>query len=224
MSARRVLVIMAKAPRPGRVKTRLLSCLSPGQVDALYRCLVEDTVTLALGLGDVHVAVMCPAGERDEMAALVAGRAEIVSQEGTGLARALTSVFRHFVGAGYDRIVAFNSDSPHLPVSVLRSAFEALEAHDTVVGPTLDGGYYLVGARAAHEGLFDGDRLGTSSALDALRAGLARQSLTTAQLPEWYDVDVASDLERLAAELRAEPRRAARTAALLARWAEETAD
>ena len=87
--------------------------------------------------------------------------------EGEDLAASLTSVFAHFAAPGRQRVVAFNSESPHLPASVLGSAFEALTAHDVVVGPTHDDSYYLVGAKAAHPALFDGDGMGTKSAHEA---------------------------------------------------------
>jgi glycosyltransferase A (GT-A) superfamily protein (DUF2064 family) len=90
--------------------------------------------------------------------------------EGEALTASLTSVFAHFAAPGRQRVVAFNSESPHLPASVLGSAFEALTAHDVVVGPTHDGSYYLVGAKAAHLVLFDGDGMGTKSTLEALLA------------------------------------------------------
>src|SRR5882762_4704316 len=147
----RVLVIMAKAPRLGEVKTRLAPSLSPTAVTAFYRCLLEDTLALArslkLKLSDVKVAIMCPASDVNELAQLAGSEVSIVAQKGEGLAAGLTSVFAHFAAPGRQRVVAFNSDSPHLPRSVLEDAFEALTRHDMVVGPTYDGGYYLVGAK-----------------------------------------------------------------------------
>ena len=140
-----------------------------------------------------------------------------MAQQGEGLAAALTSVFAHFAPGG-QRVVAFNSDSPHLPVSVLASAFEMLTAHDVVVGPTHDGGYYLVGAKAAHAALFDGDGMGTNSALDALLARARRLQLSVGFTDPFYDIDVEGDLTRLAAELRLAPARAPRTAAWLKEW------
>jgi glycosyltransferase A (GT-A) superfamily protein (DUF2064 family) len=115
-------------------------------------------------------------------------------------------------------VIAIDADSPHLPAAVLEAAFAALDGSDLVVGPTEDGGYYLVGASAAHPGLFDAAPLGTSSACDALCEGARSRGLSVAVARVWYDVDVAADLLRLAAELRAEPARAPRTAALLASW------
>src|SRR6476469_5527701 len=156
----RVLVIMAKAPRPGAVKTRLVPSLSPDAVTAFYRCLLEDTLALARSLNDVEVAIMCPHSDVNQLAQLAGREVNVVPQKGEGLAAGLTSVFAHFADH-HHRIIAFNSDSPHLPPSVLEEAFEALAAHDVVVGPTHDGGYYLVGAKGSHPTLFTGDGMGT---------------------------------------------------------------
>ena len=164
----RTLVIMAKAPKPGMVKTRLTESLPSPAVTALYRCLLEDTLALAKSLTSVEVAVMCPESDQAELVDLLGGTVPVVAQEGEGLAAGLTSVFRHFTAPGRQRVIAFNSDSPHLAPSVLGSAFEMLTTHDVVVGPTHDGGYYLVGARAAHPSLFEGGSMGTRSALDRL--------------------------------------------------------
>ncbi|MGA7444551.1 MAG: DUF2064 domain-containing protein, partial [Candidatus Sulfotelmatobacter sp.] len=148
----RTLVIMAKAPRPGRVKTRLAQSLPVEAVTELYCCLLDDTMALARSplLGTVDVAIMCPAADVEELTRLTRGVVDVVAQKGEGLAAGLTSVFAHFAASGRHRVVAFNSDSPHLPASVLESAFEVLAQHDVVAGPTHDGGYYLVGAKAAY--------------------------------------------------------------------------
>src|SRR5215472_14202508 len=135
----RVLVIMAKAPRPGAVKTRLASSLSSEAVTDFYCCLLDDTLALARSLNDVEVAIMCPESDVNEMAQLAGNHASVVAQEGEGLAAGLTSVFAHFAG-NRQLTIAFNSDSPHLPSSVLKDAFETLASHDVVVVPTHDGG------------------------------------------------------------------------------------
>ncbi|MGB9282856.1 MAG: DUF2064 domain-containing protein, partial [Candidatus Sulfotelmatobacter sp.] len=120
-------------------------------------------------------------------------------------------------------VVAFNSDSPHLPASVLESAFEVLAQHDVVAGPTHDGGYYLVGAKAAYPALFDGDGMGTKSALEALLARARGLQLSVGYTDPFYDIDVEDDLTRLAAELRLAPARAPRTAAWLEQWGDAVA-
>ena len=174
----RVLVIMAKAPRAGAVKTRLIPSLSPQAVIDFYCCLLEDTLALARSLSGVDVAIMCPGSD----------------------------------------VVAFNSDSPHLPRSVLEDAFETLAARDLVVGPTHDGGYYLVGAKASNPALFIGDGMGTSSALERLLSRARALDLSVGFAIPFYDIDVADDLTRLAAELRLASARAPRTAQWLKAW------
>jgi rSAM/selenodomain-associated transferase 1 len=214
------LVVMAKAPRPGMVKTRLAQSLPVEAVTELYRCFLNDTMALARSLSTVEVAIMCPASDVDELTRLahIQGVVGVVAQKGEGLAAGLTSVFAHFAAPGRQRVVAFNSDSPHLPASVLGSAFEALTAHDIVVGSTHDGGYYLVGAKAAHPALFDGDGMGTKSALEVLLARARRLQLSVAFTDPFYDVDVEGDLTQLAAELRLAPARAPQTALWLQQW------
>jgi rSAM/selenodomain-associated transferase 1 len=211
----RVLVIMAKAPRPGAVKTRLASRLSPEALIAFYRCLLDDTLALARSLSDVEVAIMCPDSDASELAQLAGNDVRVAAQQGEGLAAGLTSVFAHFVDGHQRRVIAFNSDSPHLPRSVLEAAFETLAAHDVVVGPTHDGGYYLVGAKASHPTLFANDGMGTSSALERLLARARDLELSVGYADSFYDIDVADDLTRLAEELRLAPARAPRTAAWL---------
>jgi rSAM/selenodomain-associated transferase 1 len=224
----RVLVIMAKAPRRGAVKTRLAPSLSPAAVTAFYCCLLDDTLALARSLSDVEVAIMCPESDVNELAQLAGNEASVVAQKSEGLAAGLTSVFTCFApnheqedrqrDAHQRRIIAFNSDSPHLPRSVLEDAFETLAAHDVVVGPTHDGGYYLVGAKASHPTLFASDGMGTSSALERLLSRARALELSVSFAAPFYDIDVADDLTRLAEELRLAPTRAPRTAAWLKEW------
>ena len=214
----RVLVIMAKAPKPGLVKTRLASSLAPAAVSDFYCCLLDDTLALARSLGDVEVAIMCPDSDVNELAQLAGSQASVVAQKGEGLAAGLTSVFTHFAAPGRQRTIAFNSDSPHLPRSVLEDAFETLAAHDVVVGPTHDGGYYLVGAKAFHPTLSAADGMGTSSALERLLARARALELSVGFADPFYDIDVVDDLTRLAEELRLAPARAPRTAAWLKDW------
>jgi glycosyltransferase A (GT-A) superfamily protein (DUF2064 family) len=167
----------------------------------------------------VEIAIMCPDSDVNELASLTGQGVRVVAQKGEGLAAGLTSVFAHFVEGPQRRIIAFDSDSPHLPRSVIEEAFETLRAHDLVVGPTDDGGYYLVGAKASHSTLFSGGGMGTSSALERLLSRARVLELSVGFEDPFYDIDVADDLIRLAAELQRAPARAPRTAVWLKQWA-----
>jgi hypothetical protein len=218
-STNRTLVIMAKAPRLGSVKTRLAQSLSLHAVTELYRCLLNDTIALAQVLDYVEIAIMCPASDVEDLLRAVPKTVPIVPQTGQGLAAGLASVFAHFAAPGHQRVIAFNSDSPHLPASVLESAFDLLEACDVVVGPTHDGGYYLVGAKASHPGLFASDGMGTTNAFEALLTRARALGLSVHLTDPFYDIDVAADLTQLADELQRIPGKAPRTA----KWLSESA-
>jgi rSAM/selenodomain-associated transferase 1 len=207
---------MAKAARPGAVKTRLAACLPVDAIPALYRCLLEDTIALTRSLDGVATAIMSPSADVEDLRRLSNGSMQVLPQKGPGLAAGLESVFEHFSAERSRRIVAFNSDSPHLPASALRQAFEELGSCDLVVGPTHDGGYYLVGCKAPHPGLFAPSAMGTANALEALLARAQELRLSVRLIQEFYDIDLPSDLSRLAEELRLAPERAPRTAAWLA--------
>src|SRR2546428_279221 len=158
---------------------------------------------------------MCPDSDVNELASLAGQGARVVAQKGEGLAAGLTSVFAHFAEAHQRRTIAFNSDSPHLPRSVLEEAFETLTVRDVVVGPTHDGGYYLVGAKAFHPALFARDGMGTSSALERLLSRARALELSVGFAAPFYAIDVVDDLTRLAEELRLVPAKAPRTAGWL---------
>jgi rSAM/selenodomain-associated transferase 1 len=210
----RMLAIMAKAPRAGRVKTRLSSVCSSASLVLLYRAFIEDTIVLARAVG-AGIAVVCPVDDVEEITAWLPSAVRVTPQRGDGLANALASAFE-ILCEPRRRVIAFNGDGPHLPPAVLDAAFVALADHDLVFGPCDDGGYYLVGATRPHAGLFDAHTMGTGSALDALIARTHQLGLSSTLSAEHYDVDVPADLARLAIELLARPDRAPRTAALLA--------
>jgi rSAM/selenodomain-associated transferase 1 len=213
----RVLAVMMKAPRPGRVKTRLAAAHSPDRVVTLYRALVEDTIELSRQLR-VRTVGICPDGDETDIADWLGCEVEILPQQGAGLAAGLRSTFEQLCSDTHRRVIAFNADSPHLPAQAIESAFDALPSADLVVGPCDDGGYYLVGATRSHDGLFDAAAMGRESACRALVAEAARQGLRVALTAEHYDVDLPADLIRLANDLARDATRAPRTADVLASW------
>jgi rSAM/selenodomain-associated transferase 1 len=214
---RAVLCVMAKAPRPGHVKTRLTPHYDARSVAALYQCLLEDTLARARAVADIRVIVVCPPEDVGALTTLLPG-ISVTAQQGSGLSAGLRWVFAHFCTRGDHRVVALDSDSPHLPSGAIESAFASLRFNDLVIGPTTDGGYYLVGARAAHPALFRPDSVGTGAALDSLQDSARQLGLATALLEECYDIDLPGDVERLQADLGKWPERAPRTARLLREW------
>jgi uncharacterized protein len=207
---------MAKAARTGHVKTRLAASLPAEAVVDLYRCMIEDTLDLARSISTDAIAIVCPTADVADLASWLP-TTEIVGQQGAGLAAGLVSAFRTFIGRGFRRVVALDGDSPQLPRATLEQAFQLLDEADVVVGPTTDGGYYLIGCKSAQAELFDTERMGSGSAFSSLIASARALGLRVSVTPACYDVDEVEDLTRLARELRSFPDRAVRTAAWLAR-------
>ena len=207
---------MAKAARPGHVKTRLADSLPPEAIVDLYKCLIEDTVQLARSVTTDTLAIVCPSADAADLSSWLPD-IEVVAQEGEGLIAGLISAFRVFIGRGYRHVVALDGDSPQVPGHTLEQAFRLLDETDVVVGPTIDGGYYLLGASTLEAALFDQHPIGTGGALDSLLAAARKLNLTLALTETAYDVDEARDLARLSQELELFPSRAPRTALWLAR-------
>src|SRR5258708_7611415 len=150
----RTLVIMAKAPRLGSVKTRLAESLSLQAVAELYQCLLNDTIALAQALDHVEIAIMCPASDVDDLSRAVAKTVRIVPQTGQGLAAGLASVFNHFATSGQRRGIPLNNHNPPPPASRMETPVYLLQTPPLVVGPPPHRGHYLVGARSSHSDLF----------------------------------------------------------------------
>ncbi|HZI19720.1 MAG TPA: TIGR04282 family arsenosugar biosynthesis glycosyltransferase [Pyrinomonadaceae bacterium] len=199
------VVLMAKAPRAGRVKTRLSPPLSPAECAALARCLFADTAAAALSVVRAVFVAYAPADGRAALEPLLPAGAAVgwLEQRGSGLGERLSSVVERVFALGSGPVLLLGADSPTLPPRYLAAAVEALASGgaDAALGPTDDGGYYLVGLRRPAPGLFEGVEWSTPRAYEQTARNAARLSLRLAELPRWYDVDTPADLERLRREL-----------------------
>ena len=214
------VAIMAKAPRAGDVKTRLCPPLSPAQAADLGRAFLLDKIAQLRALPGITPAIaFTPENERALFAQLAPGFT-LVPQRGDDLGARLHGTLDALLGLGHAAALAIDSDTPTLPLEFLRQAVEVAGAGtaDVVLGPTEDGGYYLIGLRRARRELFEGIPWSTSAVLDATLARARASGLRTARLPAWFDVDTPADLERLRAALDAAPDTAAQTRRLLAAW------
>jgi uncharacterized protein len=215
------LVVMAKAPLAGQVKTRLVPPFSYEDAAELYACLLSDLLESlrSFGSADRFVAYSPP-----DCAALFA---TIVPQEficfpqrGQDLGERMRVVFENRLEQGYENVVLVGSDLPALPQQFLSEAFTVLQSgnKDVVVGPNRDGGYYLIGARRTVPEIFTNIAWGNDQVLLTTLQRLDQLSLRVALLPEWFDVDTPADVSRLRS-LRGE-----RNSGLLprtARWLEQ---
>src|SRR5215831_2469258 len=193
------VAIMAKAPWPGTVKTRLSPPLLATEAAALYRCFLLDKIRAVEALtGAQPVIAYTPDDARMEFDTL-APSFTLVPQRGPDLGARLHGILTHLLAAGHAGAMAVDSDTPTLPARFLQQAVDCLTrpGPDVVLGPTEDGGYYLIGIRRPHRELFDAMPWSTPEVLEVTLRRAAAAGLRAACLPSWFDVDTPDDLERL---------------------------
>ncbi len=213
------VAIVAKAPRPGAVKTRLCPPLRPREAAALARCFLRDKIAQVGGLtGVTPVVAFTPAGERPLFERLAVGFT-LVPQRGADLGSRLRSLLATLLRRRHRAVLAIDSDTPTLPPTLLQRAVDLAASGDVdlVLGPAEDGGYYLIGVRADHPALFHEIPWSTPSVLETTLTRAREAGLRIACLPAWFDVDTPEDLARLRTALRDTPHAAPLTSRLLTR-------
>lgn len=217
---RRVVGIMAKAPVAGQAKTRLIPALGADGAALLQRHMLLDTIDLTKAALDGHgtISIVCPTTlDRAALQHVVPTEVAIVAHERGDLMNGLAFALTYHLDQGYEQVVLLDGDSPTLPAHHVRSALDQLTDDAVVVGPTLDGGYYLIGSCRPRPALFDWKQLDSATICQQTVTRAEAFGARVVQLPPWYDVDTAEDLERLVQELRSYPSRAPQTAHFLER-------
>lgn len=200
------VIVFARAPRPGRTKTRLVPALGEAGAARLHAAMLEDVLATVASVPGLAVELWCPA---EDVAALPGARAQRGEDLGARMTDALADALERA-----PRALLIGSDLPTLPAARLAEAVDALDAAEVVLGPSADGGFYLVGARGSAPPLGPGVRWSTRSALADTRARLGDRAV--ALVGPWYDVDTPEDLRLLRAHLALAPGAAPATAAALA--------
>jgi rSAM/selenodomain-associated transferase 1 len=204
---RRALIVVGKAPLAGSAKTRLVPPLSAGAAADLYRGFLLDTLELADSLGWERTSLVHPRGDGPVLKALLAStRVELLEQRGVGLGDALGYAFAHHFASGFDTAILIGSDNPTLAAGPVQAACQYLLAGaDLAIGPTLDGGYYLIGMRQPHLGVFTDIEWSSPRVYRQTLERARHLGLDVQPVEAWYDVDEPGDLERLAREIAVAP-------------------
>jgi hypothetical protein len=203
--SRGALIVFAKRPEPGRVKTRLCPPFTPAQAAALYRAMLADVLLASAGMAlrhglDPWVAV-APADACAELARDCPPGFRLVAQRGPDLAARMEWAMAEAAAGGAAPIFLRGSDSPTLDAGTLTAALDALAAHDLALCPDRDGGYGLVGLRRAAPGLFS-HPMSTRSVLEDTLRRAEQQGLRARVLEPRFDIDRVEDLRWLAEERR----------------------
>jgi rSAM/selenodomain-associated transferase 1 len=199
---RPVVVIMAKQPVAGRTKTRLCPPLSAKQAAGLYAAMLRDTIEWASSLADLALAVaITPPDAAQAWSERVAPDTLLLPVAGADIGECLNIALSELLSNGYTQALALNSDGPTLPPSYLSAAVARLDEVDLVLGPSEDGGYYLIGLKAPVPALFEGITWSTAQVMAQTLSRAQQLGLTVSLLQPWYDIDSPADLDRLRAEL-----------------------
>jgi rSAM/selenodomain-associated transferase 1 len=201
------LAIMTKAPEAGRVKTRLTPPLSPEEAASLNTCFLSDTAATILGttqqMKAQGVGVYTPVGSEAAYRGILPEEFILVPQRGDAFGERLLAATDDLLRLGFDSLCLIDSDSPTVPGDAFARAIEFLSRPGdcVVLGPSDDGGYYLIGLKKPHQRLFEQIDWSTEGVLDQTIAAARDLDLPIHLLPTWYDVDDRETLARLCHEL-----------------------
>ena len=213
------IIIMAKAPLAGLVKTRLAGILAPGEIAELAACFIADTVSGAKQTGLPVFLAYSPEGGKSAIEPIAGGDVRWVCQQGADLGARILSAFSHAAGQGFTPLVMVGTDSPNLPLASYQAALDALRhgGADTVLGRSDDGGYYLIGVKSPCPALLADVSWSGPTVYDQTMENAARLGLRVRGIEPWYDVDTPEDLRRLRQDLLGDPAGMARAPATC-RW------
>lgn len=198
------LIMFAKEPVPGKVKTRLIPHMSPQKAAELYKAFIVDTVADLTKLKVQALTIAyTPASHTTAFHELVGQLIPLFPQRGETLGERLKNAFQDSFCKEIKRVVIIGTDSPTLPTPYIKEAFYALRNVPIVIGPTFDGGYYLIGLSQFTGEIFDGIAWGAATVFCQTIERIKKLNLEFHLLPPWYDIDTPSDLLFLRSHLLA---------------------
>lgn len=191
------IIIFAKAPVPGQVKTRLQPHLSAEECADLHSSFIYDTIDITRGVEGATVILACHPGIEHPFFQKIseAYGIQLVKQSGADLGDRMDNAIKDVLTAGYEKVIILGSDSPDLPAGYVREGLKALDTKDMVIGPSSDGGYYLIGGRRMLP-VFDNIPWSSSAVFELTLEMALKHGIGFFVLPEWYDIDTWEDLQR----------------------------
>lgn len=193
------VLLFVKFPEKEKVKHRLAVGLTEDIAVELYRNFVLDTLSMLEGLPFPFYVCFYPPVDQKKFFTWLGTQYQFLPQEGADLGERMRSCFKRAFALGFHRVVLIGSDSPDLPYEYLKEAFTVLQTEDVVLGPAVDGGYYLIGFRNTTftPSVFEKIHWSTPTVLAETMANIKEADHTIHLLPSWSDVDTIDDLERL---------------------------
>lgn len=195
---KKAVICFTRVPRPGHTKTRLLPILRGEQCAALHTAFLQDMAAIYNSM-DADLLVACaPDPDIQILREIFPLAKDIFPQEGNDLGERMLHAIAYTLNLGYDAVILTGSDLPLLTAAHLNAGFAALQSADIAIGPTSDGGYYLIGMKQAHAAPFFNQSYGGSSVYHSTIRAIEQAGLTAAAAPLCDDVDTPDDLKLLA--------------------------
>lgn len=193
------LLLFVKYPKKGTVKLRLCRTLNEDLVLELYRCFVRDTLNMIEKIDLPCFVCFHPPNAQAEFIRWLGPSYQFLPQTGSNLGERMKLCFAEVFTKGFQSAILMGSDSPDLPEDYINRAVSLLQTKDVVIGPTSDGGYYLIGFQTTTftPQVFDGISWSTSLVLEETLRKLQQISRSVGILPVWSDIDTYSDLQNL---------------------------
>ncbi|TFG13833.1 glycosyltransferase [Candidatus Thorarchaeota archaeon] len=204
---------MVKYPEVGSVKSRLAKSIGSEAATDLYRAFILDTLSTLHALEiPFHIAIFPPATQ-DRFIEWLGRSYQVFGQNGADLGERLHNGFMTMFEEKYEQVIALASDSPGLPIDILSKAASSLRSQNAVLGPALDGGYYLIGfSRDTYiPSAFEGISWGTEAVFRETLSQLKSISNRVHILPKWMDIDTETDLRKFYEAYQMQPSTAPRT-------------
>jgi uncharacterized protein len=202
MNQERCLIMFAKYPKKGKVKSRLILEGYDGLVTDLYRCFIEDIIE-RVSTGDYSFCLAYdPPEKKNEFIELFGEDISYAPQKGADLGMRMYEAFRTCFLNGFRSGLIIGSDSPDIPQEIIEEAFQSLAEHGAVIGPTWDGGYYLIGftGYSLSERFFANLTWSTDNVFAETMRRFREDGVSVHVLPTWRDIDRAGDVHALIKE------------------------
>lgn len=194
---KRAVIIMAKVPIAGNVKTRLQPYLTPERSADFAACLLSDTIAKVESLRNQLIIAYSPGNEREYFDRFALSKTFFVEQKGSDLGEKMFNAFEFAFSRNIDSAVMIGTDSPTFPCKFIEDAFEDLEKFDAILGKTSDGGFYLIGLNRLKTEIFENVEWSSPKTFRQTKENVLGCGLKLKEMPEWFDVDEPSDLEKL---------------------------
>jgi rSAM/selenodomain-associated transferase 1 len=193
------ILLFVKYPEKGKVKLRLSVDINEDIVQELYRCFVEDTLTTVKKIDSQRFICFFPVEAQKKFQKWLGSKLLFLSQNGVDLGERMKNSFTDVFTKGFRRAVLIGSDSPDLPKRYIEQAFSILQTRDVVLGPTVDGGYYLIGfhMNTFTPSVFEDIPWGNQTVFQETVMKIKQAYRSLGLLPIWNDVDTIADLKYL---------------------------